>query len=136
MSRSVSRGSHSDAENGVGNISIYLLGFRIQCDVKVHFQHDFKISGALARFIYERLVSLFIVCQTMFTIGESRSISKTTERERQAQDNVKFNKWLGILAGEDLPSKLYCSENGDLKSSASNEEDELVYRAVVKPESE
>ena len=62
----------------------------------------------------------------MFTIGESRSISQTTERERQAQDNVSFNKWLGILAGEDLPSKLWYSENGDLKSSASNEEDELV----------
>ena len=40
--------------------------------------------------------------------------------------NVSFNKWLGILAGEDLPSKLHCSENGDLKSSASNEEYELV----------
>ena len=62
----------------------------------------------------------------MFTIGESRSISQTTERERQAQDKVSFNKWLGILAGEDLPSKLHCSENGDLKSRASNEEDELV----------
>ena len=136
MSRRVSRGSYSDAETGVGNISVCLLGFRVQCDVKVHFQHDFKICGALARFIYERLVFLLIVCQAMFTIGESRSISKTTERERQAQDYVTFNKWLGILAGEDLPSKLYCSENGDLKSSASNEEDELVYRAVVKPESE
>ena len=62
--------------------------------------------SALACSIYERLVSLFIVCKTMFTIGDSRSISKTTERERQAQDNVTFNRWLGILAGEDLPSKL------------------------------
>ena len=61
----------------------------------------------------------------MFTLGESRSISQTTERERQAQDNVSFNKWLGILAGEDLPSKLHCSENENLKSSASNQEDEL-----------
>ena len=61
----------------------------------------------------------------MFTIGELRSISQTTKRERLAQDNVSFNKWLGILAGEDLPSKLHCSENGNLKSSASNEEDEL-----------
>ena len=62
----------------------------------------------------------------MFTIGESRSISQTTERERQAQDNVSFNKWLEILAVEDLPSKLHFSENGDLFASASNEEDELV----------
>ena len=30
--------------------------------------------------------SLFIVCQTMFTLCESRSISQTIERERQAQD--------------------------------------------------
>ena len=62
----------------------------------------------------------------MFTIGELRSVSQTTERERLAQDNVSFNKWLGILAGKDLPSKLHCSENGDLKSSMSNEEGELV----------
>ena len=62
----------------------------------------------------------------MFTLGESRSIFQTTERERQAQDNVSFNKWLGILAGKDSPSKLHCSENGDLKFSASIEEDELV----------
>ena len=67
----------------------------------VHFQHDFKICGALPCFIHERLMSLFIVCQTMFTLGESRSISQTTERERQAQDNASFNKWLGILAGEE-----------------------------------
>ena len=102
-------GSHKDPETRVGNISIYLLGFRIQCDVKVNFQHDFKICGALSRFNYERLMSLFIVCRTMFNIGESRSVSQTTEREWQAQDNVTFNKWLEILAGEDLPSKLYCS---------------------------
>ena len=81
-------------------------------------------------------MSLFIVCQTMFTIGELRSVSETTEREWRAQENVTFNKWLGILVGEDLPSKLYCSENGDLKSSPSNEEEEFVYRAAVKPESE
>ena len=62
----------------------------------------------------------------MFTIGESRSISQTTERERQAQDNVSFNKWLEILAVEDLPSKFHFSENGDLFPSASNEEDDLV----------
>ena len=33
----------SDAETRVGNMSRYRLGFRIQCDVMVHFQHDFKI---------------------------------------------------------------------------------------------
>ena len=107
LSRCVSRGSHSEAETRVGNISRYHLGFRIQCDVMVHFQHDFKICGALSCFMHERLMSLFIVCQTMFTLGESRSISQTTERERQALDNVSFNNWLGILAGEDLASKLH-----------------------------
>ena len=121
LSRRVSRG---DAETRVGNIFIYLLSFRIQCDVKVHFQHDFKFCAALSCFVHERLMSLFIVCQTMFTICESRSVSQTTERERQAQDKVSFNKWPGILVAEDLP--LHCSENGDLKSSANNEEDELV----------
>ena len=72
----------------------------------------------------------------MFTIGESRPISQATERDRKAQDNVPVHRWLEILAGEDLPSKLHCSQNGDLTSSASNEEDELVHRAAVKPESE
>ena len=78
-------------------IFLYIsYGFRTQCNVKVHFQHDFKICGALSRFIYEQLMSLvihlfysfslFIVCQTMFTLCESRSISQTIERERQAQD--------------------------------------------------
>ena len=62
-SRLVSRGSHSDAETRAGNISVYLLGFRIQCDVKAHFQHNFKFCGALSCFVRERLMSLFIVCQ-------------------------------------------------------------------------
>ena len=83
FSRRVSRGSHSDAETRVGNISRYLLSFRIQCDVMVHFQYDFKICGALSCFNHERLMSLFLVCQTMFTLGESRGISQTTERERK-----------------------------------------------------
>ena len=51
----------------------------------VHFQHDFKPCGALSCFIHERLTSLFIVCQTMFTLGKSQSISQTTERERQGK---------------------------------------------------
>ena len=36
-------------------------------------------------------MSFFMVSRTMFTIGESRSISQTIERERQAQDNVTYN---------------------------------------------
>ena len=75
----------SDAETRVGNISRYLLGFCIQSDVMVHFQHDFKLCGALSCFIHERLTYLFIVCQAMFTLGKSQSISQTTERERQGK---------------------------------------------------
>ena len=62
LSRRVSRGSHNDAESRVGNISIHLLGFRIQCDVKVHFEHDFESCDALSCFIHERPTCLFIVC--------------------------------------------------------------------------
>ena len=51
----------------------------------VHFQHDFKLCGALSCFIHERLTSLFIVCQTMCTLSKSQSISQTTERERQGK---------------------------------------------------
>jgi len=43
---------------------------------------------------------LFIVCETMFTIGESRAISYANETELQAQ------KWLQILAEDDFQLKL------------------------------
>ena len=36
-------------------------------------------------FSHERLMCLFIVCETMFTIGESRAISYENETELQAQ---------------------------------------------------
>ena len=73
------------------------MGFRIQCDVKVHFQHDFEICGALSRFIYERLMSLFIVCQTMFTIGESRPISRTTDNGRDKTTLHTTSGWESSL---------------------------------------
>ena len=38
-------------------------------------------------FFHERLTSLFIVCQTMLTIGELRLISEANERERQAREH-------------------------------------------------
>ena len=44
---------------------------------------------------------LFIVCETMCTIGESRAISHASYTEQQA------NKWLEILAGENLPPKVF-----------------------------
>ena len=73
--------------------------------------------------------------QCLLSVNRNQFLRQLKENGK-AKDNVSFNKWLGILAGEDLPSKLYCSKNGDLKFSASNEEDELVYRAAVKPKSE
>ena len=50
--------------------------------------------------IHERLLYLFIVCETMFTIGEWRTISHANDTELQAQ------QWLQILAEEDCPLKL------------------------------
>ena len=49
---------------------------------------------------------LLIVCQKMFTVGDSREISNSK------------HKWLEILAGEDFPPKLLSSDNGGLKFNA------------------
>ena len=40
-------------------------------------------QGAFSRIIFERLLCLFIVCETMFTIGESRTISYANDTQRQ-----------------------------------------------------
>ena len=40
-------------------------------------------QGAFSRIIFERLLSLFIVCETMFTIGESRTISHANDTQTQ-----------------------------------------------------
>ena len=42
-------------------------------------------QGALACFIHEGLMCLFIVCETLFTIGESRAISHANNTQQQAQ---------------------------------------------------
>ena len=52
---------------------------------------------------------LLVVCETMFTVGDSRVISNSK------------HKWLEILAGEDFPPKLLSSDNGGLKFNADNE---------------
>ena len=41
--------------------------------------------GALSCGIHEGLMCIFIVCETMFTIGESRAISHGNDTEQQAQ---------------------------------------------------
>ena len=42
-------------------------------------------QGAFSSIIHERLLCLLIVCETMFTIGESRTISHPNDTELQAQ---------------------------------------------------
>ena len=52
---------------------------------------------------------LLIVCETVFTVGDSRAISNSKR------------KWLEILAGKDFPPKLLSSDNGGLKFNGDNE---------------
>ena len=62
--------------------------------------------------IHERLLCLLIVCETMFTIGESRTISNPNDTELQAQQ-VPANPCRGRFS---IETPL---ENADLNSSAS-----------------
>ena len=72
-------------------------------DVTEHFAFpgniDFAVDdqGAFSCIIHERLLCLFIVCETMFTIGESRTISSAITH--------KHNKRLQILAEGDFPPR-------------------------------
>ena len=54
---------------------------------------------------------LLIVCETMFTVGDSWAISSCK------------HKWLEILTREDFPPRLLSSDNGFLKFNADNEEE-------------
>ena len=58
---------------------------------------QFMLNSWRAR---EVLMCLLIVCETVFTIGESRAVSM------QMTQDSKLKKWLEILAGEDFPPKL------------------------------
>ena len=59
---------------------------------------------------------LFIVCETKFTIGESRTLSHANETQAQQVQN---------LAQEDFPPKLLWNENADFKFSVSNEGEDV-----------
>ena len=59
--------------------------------------------------IHEDLTCLFIVCETMFTIGESKAISYANGTEQQTQERR-------------IQQPLLWSENADLKFEASNQE--------------
>ena len=52
------------------------------------------------RSIHEELTWLFIVCETVFTIGESQAMKQNSKHK-----NAEFNNRLLILAGEDLTPK-------------------------------
>ena len=58
-------------------------------DVKEHFAFPGNIDfaadeqGAFSCIIHERLLCLFIVCKTMFTMGESRTVSHANDTEVQ-----------------------------------------------------
>ena len=58
-------------------------------DVMEHFALSGNIGfaadgqGAFSRIIHERLLCLLVVCETMFTIGESRTISNVNETQAQ-----------------------------------------------------
>ena len=62
------------------------------------------------------LMCLFIVCETKFTIGESRTISHANETQAQQVQN---------LAQEDFPPKLLWNENADFKFSVNNEGEDV-----------
>ena len=62
------------------------------------------------------LMCLFIVCETKFTIGESRTISHANETQAQQVQN---------LAQEDFPPKLPWNENADFKFSVNNEGEDV-----------
>ena len=55
----------------------------------------------------------------MFTVGKSPNFSGKTKENRKL-NNGGCNKWLEILAGKDLQTKLRKSEDVDFKFSASN----------------
>ena len=57
--------------------------------VNIDFAADSQ--GAFSCFIREKLLCLFIVCETVFTIGESRAISHTNDTQQQ------HKKWLQFL---------------------------------------
>ena len=58
-------------------------------DVMDHFAFSSNIDfaaddqGVFSCIIHERLLCLFIVCETMFTIGESRTISNANDTQAQ-----------------------------------------------------
>ena len=73
-------------------------------------------QGAFHVLFMKGLLCLFIVCETVFTIGKSRTISNANDTQAQ---QVAPNPRGGRFSTEIL-----WSENTDLKFNASNEEED------------
>ena len=92
-------------------------------DVMEHFAFPGNIDfaaddqGSFSCIIHERLLRLFIVCETMFTIGESRTISNANDTQAQ---QVALNP-----RRRRFSTKLLWSENADLKFSVNNEGEDV-----------
>ena len=76
-------------------------------------------QGAFSCFIHEKLMCLFIVCETIFTIGESRAISPTNDTVQQAQQAAAIPR--RIRFSTEIPLE----ENADLKFSVNNEGEDV-----------
>ena len=74
-------------------------------------------QGAFSRIIFKRLLCLFIVCETMFTIGESRTISHANDTQTQ--------QMAPILVQEDFSLELLWSKNADFIFSVNNKGEDV-----------
>ena len=69
-------------------------------------------QGAFSCIIHERLLCLFIVCETMLNIGESRTIFANDTQAQHVAPNLRPGRF---------PPKLLWSENADFKFTVNNE---------------
>ena len=67
-------------------------------------------QGAFSCIIHERLLCVLIVCETMFTISESRTISHPNDTELQAQQvtaNPRRGRFSTETPLENTPMKIH-----------------------------
>ena len=89
-------------------------------DVRAHygFPGNRLPSSTKLWVLFMKTVFFHLWIITMFTVGKSPNISSKT-KENSKLSNGGFNKWLEILAGKGLQTKLHKSEDVDFKFSAS-----------------
>ena len=91
-------------------------------------------ESAFSCFIHEKLMCLFIACETMFTIGESRAISHANDTELQAQQvaaNPRRLKFSGDGIKEDNREAERTSVSTP-KATSSTEQPETCTKAATK----